>query len=107
MGMLQLSNDTCFIKKALQGVLRELHMQHLDGILRLEIQVLAQIDISKGSSAYPTNETIVPHNLPHTLFWFTIDYCFKFIHLYHNLQDSLCYFLCSIEKVKNYRIEAT
>ena len=51
MRVFQAGYPLCFEAKLLDAVTRQLSMQHFDGRLRLQVDMLPQVDLSKASLA--------------------------------------------------------
>ena len=49
MRMEQVSNGPCFVQEIIQTIASHLDLEHFDGCQRLQVNVLAQVDISKAS----------------------------------------------------------
>src|SRR5258708_33597191 len=60
-GVFQTRNGTRLVEK---GIFGQRHMHHLERALRLQVDVLPQVDIREAPLSQPGGEAIVPYLLP-------------------------------------------
>src|SRR5436305_1870675 len=65
MGMDETSNRARLRAKWLDVVARQVGMQHFDGRLRVEVQVLSQVDVGKTALPQQAQQTVVAQVLSH------------------------------------------